>query len=592
MDAKRDIILLCDSCLRDNTDSPANGFCLQCNERLCDNCNKHHKRNKASSSHTVQSIGDEKDVEAFDTLKRLTQCSVHGEKKIKYLCKDHDQLCCNECAIVRHRKCEDVVSLADEMEKASQNSSTSAEDVLKEFNKHADLLFRHEEIEQVKIDNTKETCTQALETLRKNMEAAYKTLQDKITMESENCRDPITKSISAQKDEIQSYQEELNISIRKLETVRRLGKDVHVYLTEREMRLKLNAFEKKLKYLREGANSKALLIKEISSADALEKCLKNFIKADVKTTNVSPPSCDIQGLREPFPAKNIEYPLKLGKEISRKKRHRRRHRLNTTQVQTEHVSGCIWLDNFLVVSIQDKTDILIDIISGQPELIQTNVQHGNKSMFVKVDDRRIAVVTGEEYNSCLYLYQLDPRWRALECTNKISVKRHVTGLAYDAGIQSLVVLSDSGLVEFLNLNGRQVESFRLSNMKRMLKSTGYRKHYVAFDSDSKILYVTDGSTLIATTMEGCTIFEYKLTESLVGPLALDAKGNIYLPMSAEGQSMIQLISSKGKLIRMMQVCTCAVKFMTVCFNTKMDKFALLCDENDKELKIFHISIWD
>ncbi|XP_045194934.2 transcription intermediary factor 1-beta-like [Mercenaria mercenaria] len=173
METKFEIILLCDSCLRGNTDSSANAFCLQCSERLCDNCNKHHKRNKASSSHTIQSISDVKDEEAFNTLKRLTQCSVHTDKKIKYLCKDHDQLCCNECAIVRHRKCEDVVSLAEEMEKASQNASTSTEDVLKEFNKHADLLMHHEVKEQVKIDKTKEACTQALETLKKNMDAAY-----------------------------------------------------------------------------------------------------------------------------------------------------------------------------------------------------------------------------------------------------------------------------------------------------------------------------------------------------------------------------------------------------------------------------------
>ncbi|XP_045194932.2 uncharacterized protein LOC123550565 [Mercenaria mercenaria] len=580
METKRETILCCDSCLRDNTDSPANAFCLQCSESLCDNCNKHHKRNKASSNHTIQSISDEKDVEAFDTLKRLTQCSVHTDKKIKYLCKDHDQLCCNECAIVKHRKCEDVVSLAEEMGKASQNASTSAENVLKEFNTHADLLMLHEATEQVKIDNTKETCTQALETLKKNMETAYKTLQDKITMESGKCQDTITKSISAQKDEIQSYQEELNISIRKLETVRPLGKDVHVYLTEREMRLELKAFKKKLKDLRGSANSEELVIKETSSTNALETCLKKFIEVDVKTANVPLPHCDIQGIREPCPVKNREYPLKLGKETFLKKGHQ--YRFNN-----EHVNGCIWLDNFLVVAMRDKTDILI-LVSEKPDLIQTNVQHEKKSIFAKVDDRRIAVVTGEEYYSCLQLYQLDPTRRALERTNKISVKRHIIGLAYDADIQSLVVLSDTGLVEFLTLDGKQLESFQLSNMDRVLKSAGYRKHYIVFKSDSKILYVTDGSTLIATTMEGCTVFEYKLTESLVGPPTQDAEGNIYLPMSAERQSMIKLISPKGKIIHTLQVCTCSVKFMTVCFNTKMDKFALLCDETDKELKIFHI----
>lgn len=146
----------CDSCHRVDTVSPASVFCFQCNEQLCDQCNKHHKMNKASSSHKTQSMSEVKDVRTLGMLKQLTQCPVHEAKRIKYLCKEHDELCCNECAIVKHRKCENVASLDEEIERAKTEKSQSTEGILKELASRADMLLRYEETEKLEIESTEE----------------------------------------------------------------------------------------------------------------------------------------------------------------------------------------------------------------------------------------------------------------------------------------------------------------------------------------------------------------------------------------------------------------------------------------------------
>lgn len=586
----------CDSCRRVDTVSHASVFCYQCNEQLCDQCNKHHKMNKASSSHKTQSMTEVKDVRTLGMLKRLTQCPVHEAKRIKYLCKEHDELCCNECAIVKHRKCENVVSLDEEIERAKTDESQSTEEILKELASHADMLLRYEQTEKLEIESTEETCVKALATLKRNVEEAYKALEIKIREDAKKNRDVITKNIEAQKGDLERYKKELNESIHRLTVVKQIGQEVHMYITERELRLEVETFKEKLKDLDKQANNKKIVIDESSSETKLEICMRAFINVNVKSVRPSLPTCTVKGTCTSNPVKISEVSLKLFQHSTSRKYKKTKH-----LPALSSIDECLWLDNFLVI-LRDKTEVVLVDLHGQPVdtdktpiLIETNLQFDYQPVVTKVDEKTIAIANiSDKYNlynfgssshlhgTPIMLMVLDTHQKMLKRSGAFSTKKRIVGMTYDTGLQGLILLSNNWVVEFLNLEGKEIQTFTLFNIQDMSMSQCSVRH--SFDSSSKILYVGVGDVLIATTLESCTVFEYKVTQSILAPAGLDAAGNIYLPT----QLGLQQIDQKGKLLRTIEVSACAPKYSHVCFNTQKDKLVMLCDEKGKELKFFNM----
>lgn len=71
-----DTEILCDSCAEVEQISPADGFCVNCNDCLCQHCIKCHKTNKASRRHILF------DRSKIPTLRNIPKgkdaCSIHG----------------------------------------------------------------------------------------------------------------------------------------------------------------------------------------------------------------------------------------------------------------------------------------------------------------------------------------------------------------------------------------------------------------------------------------------------------------------------------------------------------------------------------
>ena len=93
----------------------------------------------------------------------------------KYLCVDHEELCCGECVCTKHRKCNQV----DEIEKTAENliQSGTLEKLAQEILKHNDVLI------QAKSEG---------ETTMKHIDET----SDKISQESTDLRDKLVRHIN------------------------------------------------------------------------------------------------------------------------------------------------------------------------------------------------------------------------------------------------------------------------------------------------------------------------------------------------------------------------------------------------------------
>lgn len=98
----------CETCKRGGDSVPATHFCSDCGERLCAECLTHHRRNKMTFQHKIENLRHA--TECTDNLIQMvnTTCESHNKKKYKYICIDHDILCCSKCVIADHRKCLEV----------------------------------------------------------------------------------------------------------------------------------------------------------------------------------------------------------------------------------------------------------------------------------------------------------------------------------------------------------------------------------------------------------------------------------------------------------------------------------------------------
>ncbi|XP_052420661.1 tripartite motif-containing protein 45 isoform X2 [Carassius gibelio] len=91
-----DCKVLCDLC----SDSDAGKRCEVCCVNLCDFCSQAHRRQKRTSSHSIQSL---QELKSQGRLTRPVLCSLHPGQELRLFCEPCDLTVCLECAATFHR---------------------------------------------------------------------------------------------------------------------------------------------------------------------------------------------------------------------------------------------------------------------------------------------------------------------------------------------------------------------------------------------------------------------------------------------------------------------------------------------------------
>ncbi|PVD22058.1 hypothetical protein C0Q70_17861 [Pomacea canaliculata] len=100
-------------------DVRADFICMQCQVMLCSACTKAHKKLPVSRSHDVESVSTVTPERL--AASRPALCADHGDKHAKYFCREHRLAVCSACKANKHKVCQEVNILDDEI-KAVQNS--------------------------------------------------------------------------------------------------------------------------------------------------------------------------------------------------------------------------------------------------------------------------------------------------------------------------------------------------------------------------------------------------------------------------------------------------------------------------------------
>ncbi|XP_045160520.2 E3 ubiquitin-protein ligase TRIM71-like [Mercenaria mercenaria] len=105
-----DFETFCQPCDQDDLRLPAFGFCMDCEEHLCESCFTHHRRARPSRHHSLLDKHNmphtlqvpSKSVHTAQSDDLSTPCAKHKKEMIKFYCHDHKALVCSVCVTLEH----------------------------------------------------------------------------------------------------------------------------------------------------------------------------------------------------------------------------------------------------------------------------------------------------------------------------------------------------------------------------------------------------------------------------------------------------------------------------------------------------------
>ena len=161
--------MVCGPCKTENLNKEAKHYCEQCQEHLCDACQGTHSKLKATKSHSI--LSGRHMPKASGVAPRpacSVYCSCNQNREVVLYCEDHDDVICDSCATIKHRRCKTF---------SIQNKSRSytMKKIELVINKTKALRMKIEQLQQERnedrpnLTRMKDTCRKEITTFRKEL---------------------------------------------------------------------------------------------------------------------------------------------------------------------------------------------------------------------------------------------------------------------------------------------------------------------------------------------------------------------------------------------------------------------------------------
>lgn len=178
----------CGPCSLSDVTTVAGRWCTICEEGLCEDCEKAHRRSKTSRKHKVITIEDYRKIENVS----ISQvCEHHGEN-LQWFCKSRDEVLCVVCFPSIHKECSDVIPISIYSVHSRQSTALSdLEDTVEGTLRNVKQSIKNRESAAKEIEKQEITVkTMTLKT-RTKINSPLVKLQEKLLHElrstSDNC---------------------------------------------------------------------------------------------------------------------------------------------------------------------------------------------------------------------------------------------------------------------------------------------------------------------------------------------------------------------------------------------------------------------
>ncbi|XP_045191268.2 uncharacterized protein LOC123548098 [Mercenaria mercenaria] len=277
----------CCICANKNIIREAENYCVECQDYYCTPCTDLHKL--FPSAMGVHQFIDKTNFSTTDVQRVLPsfpveRCTVHKSKLLDMYCADHDEIVCATCVALKHRTCQNIHSVPDEIDSLYEKSTADEikGQLLAEKANMEDIKKAREHL-VIELDQYKVKAAESIRHFRKEMEAVLDTLESESIRNLEEEHRKMRTKIEDEIKAAQVYIDELRLSAEKVS--KSFGNKAQEFVSVKMAKKRVFETTKSERVLR-----KALDVKILFTADSKIKAFLNeektlgMVSAGLKTT--------------------------------------------------------------------------------------------------------------------------------------------------------------------------------------------------------------------------------------------------------------------------------------------------------------------
>ncbi|XP_063404524.1 E3 ubiquitin-protein ligase TRIM45-like [Mytilus trossulus] len=239
----------CSACESNNKSKKAVSWCTVCEEAYCDVCEVSHKSFKISRTHKLVQIKDMNEEKAV-SLSEFIECNEHPQKTIEVYCIDHSKPCCTLCATVRHRKCEQVVTIDKALHGIKKSEKVrNLVKTLRESNENLDEILQKREQNIKSFEMDTDIVISKIGTLKENLIKHVDRLEESLRDEINSSKKQVTIKMNDEVTELSSLKSNFINWKNIFDACIAVGSELHCLVRMEEILENLPQFDKQVSKL-------------------------------------------------------------------------------------------------------------------------------------------------------------------------------------------------------------------------------------------------------------------------------------------------------------------------------------------------------
>lgn len=517
----------CDPCYYNGKQIEAINYCGKCDEYLCVDCRDNHKEFR---SHQIFSLKDAPSRPALHELTSDTSviCSCDQNSEATFHCWEHEDVICETCKTLKHRKCKPVSIKKEDTSDAIYNLRSimqRAGELREKINRR--VCEKREELEQLAI--LKKTCQKEINAFRKEINTIVDSLEEDSYKELENLESEQRLEIEEHISACTTTDQMLEADIRFAETIIKTKKNDQIYAADVKISNRLKQYSTSLEDCFNRLLKPVLTFKR---KEELIKALKNApgllaFAADNNSVNILPEN-----------QKDVSF-LKMRPNTSRQ--------VDITtpgQTKNSYISGCVFLPEGELV-LCDYNNNKVRLFSWS-FILKSSLDLRTRPWDASAINNNTAIVTLPESSQLQYIavgqslntgrvIQLDkPCWGVDVAGEKIYVTCHNSGF-----------FTRDGEIRLLDLEGHSLRTLGINANGSFILQ---RPYYISASVTSGKTFVSDAinNTFTFFKSDGTTPYLYK-DPDLKWPRGFCLDGDDNAIVCDNVSHNVQIITAEGNL---------------------------------------------
>lgn len=457
-DNKADI--LCQPCLSEDENIPAESYCSTCEEFICSSCLRVHRKLSVTKHHVIKSK-DEMPLTVTPKDPCSDLCDSHKTEIIKFYCSYHNEVGCGDCMVLNHKACSvmlvsNVSSNFDKSKELNQIKIT-IEQVVQEIMSLKQVIKTNlKDVAEINV-----TTIRAIKKFRKEINSYLDKAEAELLMEIETLKNKDTSMQKKLQEECDSLEKEIEDIQNKLEA--NSDKINQLFVSAKQAQKTLKECQTSVERI--GCECRIHDFKFEPAED-----LKNILKKKTKSLG-SVSSQLLRSFREKQFAKSIvDMKMKFVKKIA---------------VSVELEDNCsitglamISCDQILLADNGSKCLMIVNVQNNKV-VSRYEIQPPTSPFDVVVINADTAAATLPDEGKILFVNTRN----GLTETHRFNVKTSCKGIDHKNGIL-VVSFMEPAAIETLNLKGQVLREFYVSYLLS-------RPMYVALSFDGNRIFVSD-----------------------------------------------------------------------------------------------------